>query len=905
MRKTWVIIFIMLYSVVQAQIVPIPDSQFKSRLLASSPSNPIAKNQYSVGIKVDVNNDGQIQVTEAQAVVYLDLTTDLITNLSGLSYFSNIKELYNGNGTLTSVTISLPKLEYLIVGGNAMTALDISACPKLDKMVLRYNGSTLSLNNNSVKTITLTGGSNLQNINLQGFTALKDFTLQQGSNVQSVNGSNMPSLESAFLSYAPVLSQINFTGSPNFKSLSVITTGLPSLDLTNYTSLETVAAQVNTFSTVKFDGCTSLLKAMLYDNTISNSNISMNGANALETLFLKQCNLTSLALNNLPSLKDVDLSDNHITNLNLSNLPSLEKLNVTSNLLSSLDLTNTVSIKTLISSHNKLSNLNVAPLTQLMNLQCDYNALIQLDLSNNKNLSQLACHNNPNLEQIFLKNGGRQYSAFMQIYPNPKLQYICCDDQSELMDFIDYTSANGNPNTIVNSYCYFTPGNALYTIQGNIKYDSDNNGCDSNDPGKGFQRFTITSGNNTGTIIANDSGNYVLPVQEGSHTIKPVLENPYFTVTPASYTVTFPAQTSPVTQNFCLAANGIHNDLETVIIPLTAAAPGFDSKYKIIYKNKGTASQSGNINFTFNDDLMNYLNATTVPDSQSTGTLHWNFTNLLPFEKREIILTFKLNSPTQSPALNSGDVLSYNAQIIGATDETPADNNFILNQTVVNSFDPNDKTCLEGTSITQTQIGDYVHYLIRFENTGTANARNILVKDVIDTSKFDLATLVPLDASHTFITKITNPNVVEFVFDNIQLPFDDAHNDGYISFKIKTKSTLVSGSNFSNTAKIYFDYNAPVITNTYTTSVEGTLATAEVKNDKYTIGIYPNPVQNVLYIKSSDEVIKAKIYDTAGRLINSMGTKGNTADVSNLSKGNYWIKLFLKDKTSVQKFIKN
>jgi hypothetical protein len=56
-----------------------------------------------------------------------------------------------------------------------MTALDISACPKLDKMVLRYNGPTLSLSNNSVKTITLTGDSNLQNINLQGFTALKDF----------------------------------------------------------------------------------------------------------------------------------------------------------------------------------------------------------------------------------------------------------------------------------------------------------------------------------------------------------------------------------------------------------------------------------------------------------------------------------------------------------------------------------------------------------------------------------------------------------------------------------------------------------------------------------------------------------------------------------------------------------
>jgi hypothetical protein len=351
-------------------------------------------------------------------------------------------------------------------------------------------------------------------------------------------------------------------------------------------------------------------------------------------------------------------------------------------------------------------------------------------------------------------------------------------------------------------------------------------------------------------------------------------------------------------------ANGTHNDLEVLIIPVTAAIPGFDTKYKIVYKNKGTVAQSGNIVFNFNDNLMNFLNATISPSTQSTGMLIWNFTNLLPLETREVTVTLKLNTPTQTPSLNSGDILHYTAQINGATDETPADNNFTLNQTVINSFDPNDKTCLEGTTITQTQVGDYVHYLIRFENTGTANAQNIVVKDVIDTSKFDLSSLVALNGSHNFVARITNPNTVEFIFENIQLPFDDANNDGYVSFKIKTKSTLNIGNSFSNTANIYFDYNAPIITNTYTTSIQNVLATAETNKESNVISVYPNPVRDILHIQSKNEIVKAEIYDAAGRIISSTSVKGNSIPVSGLSKGNYILKVFIKDKVIVQKFIK-
>jgi hypothetical protein len=107
-------------------------------------------------------------------------------------------------------------------------------------------------------------------------------------------------------------------------------------------------------------------------------------------------------------------------------------------------------------------------------------------------------------------------------------------------------------------------------------------------------------------------------------------------------------------------------------------------------------------------------------------------------------------------------------------------------------------------------VGKYVHYKVRFENTGTANAQNIVVNDMIDADKFDVDSLIPLDGSHAFVTRIKG-NKVEFLFEGINLPFDDINNDGYLVFKIKAKPTLVLGDTFSSTASIYFDYNFPVV----------------------------------------------------------------------------------------------
>ena len=261
----------------------------------------------------------------------------------------------------------------------------------------------------------------------------------------------------------------------------------------------------------------------------------------------------------------------------------------------------------------------------------------------------------------------------------------------------------------------------------------------------------------------------------------------------------------------------------------------------------------------------------------------------------------------ETPAVNGGDVLTYSATISSAaTDDVPNDNTFVLNQTVVNSYDPNDKTCLEGTTITPEKVGEYVHYMIRFENTGTANAQNIVVKDMIDTAKFDVSSLVPMKGSHSFVTNISSGNKVEFIFENINLPFDDANNDGYVAFKIKTKPTLVNGDTFSNTASIYFDYNFPIITNTATTTIAA-LSNQDFEFSNY-FTLYPNPVHDVLHIdgKEAIAISSVSIYNAVGQLVvvipNAQNTK--TIDVSNLTTGHYFIKVNSDKGTSNTKFIK-
>ncbi|QBZ98628.1 DUF7619 domain-containing protein [Flavobacterium sangjuense] len=625
--------------------------------------------------------------------------------------------------------------------------------------------------------------------------------------------------------------------------------------------------------------------------------LDVNNQNAAASVLIS--NVTGIE--NFTNLVRLNVAYNTITAINLAPFTNLQVFLCQSNQITSLDFTGLTSVTGITAWQNQLTSVNVNGLVNLTTAWFDTNQLTTVDFSSCINLNNVYCTSNQ-LVFMNIKNGKNE--ANVGLGSNPNLRYICADEGQlnniqNLLDVFSMTNCN------IGTYCSFTPGGNYYTIQGNGKFDYNTNGCDLLDIPYPYLKLNF-SGVTTGSMFANTSGNYSIPVSAGTHAITPVLENPtYFTVSPASTAVTFPSASSPYTQDFCISANGIHNDVETWIYPLTRARAGFDARYKIVYKNKGNQMMSGTLTFGFDDDYMDFVSASPAPESINFSLLTWSYVNLFPFETREIEVTLNMNTPSESLPLNIGSVIKFESTIFPlAGDETQTDNSHRLQQVVVGSYDPNDKNCLEGNIVGVEKVGEYVHYMIRFENTGNYAAENVVVKDIIDTAKFDIATLVPLNGSHSFITKITNTNRVEFIFENINLPFDDANNDGYVVFKIKTKSTLVVGNTFSNSSSIYFDYNFPIVTNTATTTIAA-LGTQDFEfSSVFTLS--PVPAKNVLTITTRQNVIisSVNIYNTLGQLVQVITNPNETIDVSGLKTGSYFIKIISDKGTASSKFIK-
>jgi hypothetical protein len=444
-------------------------------------------------------------------------------------------------------------------------------------------------------------------------------------------------------------------------------------------------------------------------------------------------------------------------------------------------------------------------------------------------------------------------------------------------------------------------------ISGTATFDIDSNSCSTADPKYKSLKIMAQNGANSAVSYTDHAGNYQATLNQLSGaTLSAMPEMPsYFSVTPSAANVIFPPGSNTAVQDFCITPSGVHNDLEIKIIPLTQSRPGFESKYKIVYFNKGTTTLSGSIQFQFPNNYVSYFNYTVAPSNNANGVMTWDFTALAPFQQKEITVGLNLNTPMHTTyPLNGGQVITVNGAVTPTTgDGTPADNSFVLNDTLVNSLDPNDKVCLEGSTIAPEMVGEYLHYLIRFENTGTANAINVVLKDVLDTSKLDIASLQPISASHPYHVNITDGNKLEVVFNGIQLPYPPSYQRyGYFLFKIKTKSTVALGDVIQNKADIFFDYNYPIITNEYQTTVAQNLSTQEVQQSK--IGLYPNPVDSYLFIQIKERIKSVGIYDTAGRLVATFINPGNRIDLSNLKTGSYVIKITTETANYQNKIIK-
>ena len=132
LMKNIFLLLLLFFFMLKAKIVTIPDANFKAMLLTADTNNYIA---YAGGgyIKIDDNSDGEIQLSEAQAVDSLSVNNAGIIDLNGISSFNNLKGLQCVNNQLTELNISsLTQLKMLFCSTNPLTNLDLNGLTNLE-----------------------------------------------------------------------------------------------------------------------------------------------------------------------------------------------------------------------------------------------------------------------------------------------------------------------------------------------------------------------------------------------------------------------------------------------------------------------------------------------------------------------------------------------------------------------------------------------------------------------------------------------------------------------------------------------------------------------------------------------------------------------------------------------------
>ena len=242
---------------------------------------------------------------------------------------------------------------------------------------------------------------------------------------------------------------------------------------------------------------------------------------------------------------------------------------------------------------------------------------------------------------------------------------------------------------------------------------------------------------------------------------------------------------------------------------------------------------------------------------------------------------------------------------------------------ILASFDPNLKSVTpEGYSSQHyTDSNQVLEYRIDFQNTGLDTARKVVIIDTLS-PWLDINTIVPLVSSHSFTTKLVGTNILSFIFDPIALPdsnVSEPTSHGYVTFNIRPKFNTPKGTVVDNFADIYFDFNAPVRTNTVFNTIFDTVIVRlgvglnePKENLESHVLVFPNPTIDKFYLQLDQDVkdVQIKLVDASGREVYEMNqVNGNIIEMTavNLSKGIYFIqvyeanKLLGKTKVVVQK----
>jgi hypothetical protein len=418
------------------------------------------------------------------------------------------------------------------------------------------------------------------------------------------------------------------------------------------------------------------------------------------------------------------------------------------------------------------------------------------------------------------------------------------------------------------------PLSCLARISGKVVNDV--NGNCNQDPGEG-----VISGVNLhaapGWFYAttNANGNYSMYVEPGNtYTLEAYVPQHWTQVCPDPSLTTQVNATAAgwnyTNNDFYLQPDSVFNNVK-VTVNSGFARPGFPVTWYVSLQNLGTTSVAPAMQFSHSANC-NFSSASVAGTYQAASrTFSWNAPVLAPQAQQVVYLYGAM--PVNATL---GDVITLTASAtLAGADVDPGNNTDTTTRIISGSYDPNDKQVSpagwgEEGFIAYEDTTDFL-YTIRFQNSGTDTAFTVVIRDMIDTD-LDLSTFRLEAFSHPVTVELENDRMLQFRFNQIMLPdshVNEPRSHGLVQYRIRRYPDLPFGTEILNTASIYFDYNAPIVTNTARNTIFGetvhtlNAAIAEAR-------LVPNPSKGNALVQlrvAKADVWTCTVYDVQGRKV--------------------------------------
>lgn len=371
--------------------------------------------------------------------------------------------------------------------------------------------------------------------------------------------------------------------------------------------------------------------------------------------------------------------------------------------------------------------------------------------------------------------------------------------------------------------------------------------------------------------FSNDDGLFQFIVDDGVNYIETGLES-LWSITTDSLNYTVLSDGSNITGlNFGFYPN---TELTQMSSQISSAPTRCFSlvPFWFTVQNTGTEFTSGQLVLEI-DPSAYFHSSEPYPDSIYQNKLFWNFENFPPLQHKTFELNLEMSAIINTRVEFSGEVwLQDSLGVLSKNEECS------YSSVIICSYDPNDKLVIPvgEQDAHYTLLGEELEYTIRFQNVGTDTAFTVRVEDQLD-SDLDWSTFRPITASHDYIVNLFDNGRVEFLFEDILLVdsfTNEVASNGFVKYKINHLENLPSGTEVTNYARIFFDFNEPIQTNTTLNTFVTEIPTSVSETAlQILINIFPNPFDDNLTISIDSQTFiddaKIVVHNSLGQLVNS------------------------------------